>query len=227
MLLVPAPGHPDVGGLRGRVIPQQEMPGVGGVALGAVDGGGVGQLHPIRDIAGGQDPVAAPAFHGEAAVGVDGGDGPGVPVRHSQGGVVAAGRDPIPHPDRLAAPRGDHGPVIDPAQADQLCWMAALSSPTCWRVSAATTTSRPEDDSCGRVFRESGCAVVIVRVQPHVSAGGQGVEHPAGVGAGPHRQAQVGVVGVGEPVNCVEGDPGLGCGPAGGDVQDPAAADRR
>ena len=47
-VVVPAAGHRDVGRGGGGVLAQHQVPGAGGLALGAVDGGGVGQLDVLR-----------------------------------------------------------------------------------------------------------------------------------------------------------------------------------
>jgi len=74
-------------------------------------------------------------------------------------------------------------------------------------------------------------------VQPNLPAGGEGVEHRAGVGPGAHRQGQLGVlpvrnflaclVGADEPVDVVEGQVAGGVDLMDGEVEDAAAADRR
>ncbi len=69
---------------------------VDGLALGAVDGGGVGEL----DEPGGVRRPGLPVpVHGRAGSRLpscaDAGDGPGLPVRDLQVGVVASGRDPV------------------------------------------------------------------------------------------------------------------------------------
>ncbi len=52
------------------------------------------------------------------------------------------------------------------------------------------------------------------------------VEDRASVGSGAHGEAELGVLGVGEPVHLVKGDDGSGVGPGGGEVEHTAAADR-
>jgi len=44
-----AAGHPDVGGGRSGGLPEDDVGTVDGLALGAVHGGGVGQLHVLAD----------------------------------------------------------------------------------------------------------------------------------------------------------------------------------
>ena len=75
-------------------------------------------------------------------------------------------------------------------------------------------------------------------MQADLPAGVQRVEHLAGVCAGAHGEGESRVVAgprpwprrrphrgrVGEPVHGVEGQAGVGCGPAGGEVEDAAAA---
>jgi hypothetical protein len=77
--------------------------GVGGDALGGVDGGGIAEACRLADIVGGQpdDEVAAGVPHREPAVVARCGDGPAVAILDPVGGgesesaVVAAGDDHI------------------------------------------------------------------------------------------------------------------------------------
>ena len=80
---------------------------VDGLALGAVDGGGVGELDMLAHVRRGQGPVPGPAGDGEAAVGADAGDGPGVAVGDVEVAVVAAGRDPVADPDLFTGAGGE------------------------------------------------------------------------------------------------------------------------
>ena len=79
------------------------MHGVGGDALGGVDGGGVAEAGRLADIVGGESDreVAAGVPYGQVTVFADMGDGPAVAVLHPVGGgeaepsVVAAGDDHV------------------------------------------------------------------------------------------------------------------------------------
>ena len=113
---VPGPGQPDVQVFAGHRRVDQQMRDLDGGALGAVDGAGVVQLHMRRHIVGGQgDPAAMAAVgDGQRAVVVHGLDEPGVAVlhpvptpAHREPAVVAAGRDPVPHPGGGAVPQRD------------------------------------------------------------------------------------------------------------------------
>ena len=80
------------------------MAGVGGDALGGVDGGCVAEFDALGDIVGGQGElvVVAEVPHVDAAVAVDGGDGPPVAVADPggfsgvEGPVVASSEDDVP-----------------------------------------------------------------------------------------------------------------------------------
>ena len=100
---VPAAGEHGVQLLPGLLPGQQAVHGVGGDALGGVDGGGIAETGRGRDVVGGQPDgeVAAGVPHGQVAVAADVGDGPAVAVLDPVGGgeaepaVVAAGDDHI------------------------------------------------------------------------------------------------------------------------------------
>ena len=62
------------------MLPESDMSLAGGLALGAVDGGRVGELNLVACVDGGNDPCAAPTLKCEGAVVTDGRDGPGVAV---------------------------------------------------------------------------------------------------------------------------------------------------
>ena len=104
------------------------MHGVGGDALGGVDGGGVAETGRLADIVGGESDgeAAAVVSDSQVAVSADMGDGPAVAVFDPVGGgeaessVVAAGDDhisdtgPVPVGQRhLGCRRG----VIEPMRA--------------------------------------------------------------------------------------------------------------
>ncbi len=116
---VAAAGHPHIRRLRAGVLPDHEMGGVSGVALHPIHRARVGQLHMLEHVDGRQAPASVGAGDGEAAVRGDAGDGPGVPVRDPQGGVVAAGRDPVADPDPLPRPCHQSVVIIDSAGRDE------------------------------------------------------------------------------------------------------------
>src|SRR5690606_29645621 len=86
-----APGHRDVdAGGAGRSVEEQER-AVDGAALAGVAGLGVGQLDVLGDVLRGQPHLATAAGDGDAAVPVDGVDGPAVAVLDHE---LAAGPEP-------------------------------------------------------------------------------------------------------------------------------------
>ena len=103
------------------MLAQHQVTGAGGLALGAVDRGRVGQLDVLARIAGGEGAQlgGASAAQGEAAVGADVGDGPGVAVAHAEVAVVAPGRDPVPDPEPFPGVGGDGVGVVDVPGGDQ------------------------------------------------------------------------------------------------------------
>ena len=100
---LPAAGEHGVQLLPGFLPGHQAVHGVGGDALGSMDGGGVAETGRGVDVVGGQPDgeVAAGVPHGQVAVFADAGDGPAVAVLDPVGGgesesaVVAAGDDHI------------------------------------------------------------------------------------------------------------------------------------
>jgi hypothetical protein len=115
-----AAGHRDVGRGGAGVVGEDEVRGRGGLALGAVDGDGVGQFHMLAYV-GGRDAadLTAGGRQLQGPVGADGGDGPGLPVRDAQVAVVEPGGDPVA--DAEAFPGvGDHGlAVVDMTGGDE------------------------------------------------------------------------------------------------------------
>ena len=104
---VAAAGHPDVGRGGAGGLADQQVGVVDGLALGAVDGGGVGELDVLAHVAGGQGPLARASVHPKATVAIGAGDRPGVAVGHVQVAVVAAGGDPVPDADLLSGLGGE------------------------------------------------------------------------------------------------------------------------
>jgi hypothetical protein len=100
---VPAAGEHRVQLLPGLLPRCEAVHGVGGDALGGMDGGGIAQTgrgaHIVRGQPDGQ--LAAVVPHGQVTAPADAGDGPPVAVLHPVGGggtqsaVVAAGDDHI------------------------------------------------------------------------------------------------------------------------------------
>ena len=70
-VVVAAAGHGDVGGGGAGGLAEEEVGGGDGVALGAVGGGGVGELDIVVDVAGGQHADPAGSGDGEGAVGAE------------------------------------------------------------------------------------------------------------------------------------------------------------
>ncbi len=110
VVLVAASGHADVQAAAGRGCCGEGDAAVGGVALGAVFGGGVGELDVLADVVGGEGDgaVSVESGHGDLAVRVGVGDGPAFSVADGFAGggaessVVAAGGDDV----------ADHRPVV-------------------------------------------------------------------------------------------------------------------
>lgn len=81
-----------------------------------------------------------------------------------------------------------------------------------------------DEVAAGGVDREHLLPFDVTRAQDDLPAPHQFVEHVTGPRAAPHPQGQVGVGGVGEPVDVVEFADPVG-GVADGEVEDAAAAD--
>ncbi len=109
-VLVSASGHGDVEASASRGCCCEGDAAVGGVALGTVFGGGVGELDVLADVVGGERDraVSVESGHGDFTVRVGVGDGPAFSVADgfagagSQSSVIAAGRDDV----------ADHRPVV-------------------------------------------------------------------------------------------------------------------
>ncbi len=110
----PAAGDHRVQLLSSHQLINQSVGGVGGDALGSVNGGRVSKLDRLSHIAGGQrDRFASAAMRGmDAAVGVEGGDGPAVAVADpvaagGEAAVVAAGDDQVADAGSVAVGKVD------------------------------------------------------------------------------------------------------------------------
>jgi len=79
------------------VLPESDVSLAGGLALGAVDGGGVGELDLVACVGRGNDPCAAPTLECEGAVVTEGRGGPVVAVGDAEVAVVTP-RDPVTDP---------------------------------------------------------------------------------------------------------------------------------
>ena len=136
----------------------QSVHGVGGDALGAVDGGGVPELGGRCDVVRREgDPSAgAGVLHRQAPVGCDVVDGPAVAVldpvvhREPQPAVVAAGDDGVADIPGVAVgqphPRATVESMIERHRCDCVIrcdWARRLSSATRSRVGASMSASRP------------------------------------------------------------------------------------
>ena len=95
---------------------------VGGVALDAVHGGGVGQVQVVPHVVGVHDGVlpAGLVVQPDAAGVGDAGDGPGHPVRHPQVGVVQPGHHVVAGADAEPVGAVGDGGVVDGAGGDEL-----------------------------------------------------------------------------------------------------------
>ena len=97
-VVLAAAGHRDVRRGGAGVLPDEDVRGVDGLALGAVDGGGVGELdEPWSTYSAGSRSGRATGGRGvedQAAVVADAGDGPGLPVRDLRGRGRCGGSRP-------------------------------------------------------------------------------------------------------------------------------------
>ena len=236
---VAAAGHADVGRGGAGGLAESEVCGVDGLALGSVGGGGVGELDVLADVVGGQRALAGAAGDVQAAVGADAGHGPGVAVGDAEVAVVASGGDPVAEADPLTTTR-------DGLTSTLTRWLTrsltGARSPAAWRWSRMAAL-RARDLVAGvgddqlltavarrRVMRR--CARAAVRstslawttIWPRSSSASK--TSPDSLTSA-HEQAEVGVRGVGEPVDGLELEVRFGWHPAGGEVEDAAAADGR
>ena len=246
----PSAGHADVGRGGAGLVTDHHVRGGDGVTLHAVRGAGVGQLHVLGDVVGGQHPDPC-AGRGDIAPGdvtggraggdqqptasADRGDGPRVSVGHLQVAVVAPGGDPVAGADPLTRPRGHDPDVVDPAVGDQPVADGGVELVDLLAgVRHHGDVGRPAVAGGGRgqgVLQRRG---VGVQVDP--AAGEEGVEHRARGVTPPHRQRQLGVltvrnrlagaVGAGEAVHRLQRQAGGRVDLADGEVEDAAAADR-
>ena len=187
---VPAAGHADVrrGGAGGFA---DDQVGVSdGVALGAVDGGGVGQLDVGAGVLGREGARSASTVDREVPGAVDAGDRPLVTVGDAEVAVVAAGADPVADADVLAAARGDVASWR--ARRRSICRSrtAALRAATCSRVSAMTWDA---GGGFAGDLDDSGEAFDLGGVDDDLAPLEQRVEHLVGTLAGAHEQGEVGV----------------------------------
>ena len=115
--MVAAPGGPHIQAAGGGGLAHPGDRPVDGDPLVAVVGGRVAELDRFGHIAGLQpDPtVSRPAHRAgqHRPVGLDGFDGPGFPVGHIGGRIVAAGHDPVPGPDPDPVPARRHPDIVD------------------------------------------------------------------------------------------------------------------
>lgn len=100
---VASAGHRDVRRGGSGVLADDEVGGVDGLALGAVGGGGEGELDVVNDVLGRQGSLASATNHEQAAVVADAGDGPYVAVGDAEVAVVAASGDAVSESDPFAA----------------------------------------------------------------------------------------------------------------------------
>ena len=127
----------------------QAVHGIGGDALGGMDGCGVPEFGRLGDVGGGQPAgeLVAGVPDGEVAVSADVGDGPPVAVLHPVGGaeaesaVVAAGDDHIA--DTGPVPVGQGHLTTAGVRSSRCARARALSSATSSRVGASMIASSP------------------------------------------------------------------------------------
>ena len=215
---VAAAGHADVrrGGAGGFT--DQQVCLVDGLALGAVDGGGVGELDVLADVVRGQGPCATAAADDESAVVVGAGHCPAVAVGHAEVAVVASGCDLVADAESLAGCGGHGSGGTGLAGGEAL---VADRGVECGDLLAGVRDDRSVDvGEGGEAFDLGGVDLDQPTLVQHV-------EDLAGGLPGAHEQRQVGVLGVGEPVHGLQLEAGLGACPAGGVVEDAAAADGR
>lgn len=230
-VVVPAAGHGDVRRRRRGRFAHEEM-GFGlGVALGAVDGGGVSELDrlprvPDRDVAGPAVVVAQP--DGFVA---DGGDGPGLSVGDAELSVVAAGCDPVPEPEMLTRLVHDDTVVVDEARGDQsVADRGVERRHVLATVGHQGTVGVSGQDRLGCSLRECVDTLRIASVELDLPAPEQGIEDRLTIGslfAAAYRQADRRVLGIGEPVHDVKTDDGFWAGVLCGKVDHAAATDSR
>lgn len=223
-VVLAAAGHRDVRRRGAGVLPNEDVRGFDGLALGAVNGGGVGELDEPGRVLGGNHPIpAAPTWplpvivEDEAPVVPDTGHRPGLPVRDLQVGVVATGRDPIPEPDAIPGGRTE-----GPSGAFTVLVVVADDG-----VEIGDLLAGVRDD---QVTRDAGVGdrggpFDLGAVDDDLSALEEGVEDGGGVLAGAQPQAEVGVRGIGEPVHALERDHRGGVREPDRVIQDPSAAD--
>ena len=185
------------------VLADGDVRAVDGVALGAVDGGGVGELdEPGRVLRREHRGRARGRRRMQAAVVADAGDGPGLAVRDAEVGVVAAGGDPVPEPDPFAAAVVTIASAASPVAAVGATLVAdrGVEAATCSRVSA--TTRSPAAPASARAAVRS----TVAGVDDDLPAASSASKTAAGSSPVRIRRVRVGVVGVGEPVHRLQGD---------------------
>jgi hypothetical protein len=268
-VVLPPARHPDVRGGGGGVLSEQQVAGAGGLALGAVDRGRVGELDMLADVGARKGAyVGGPvSVQGQAAVLADRGDGPGVAVADGKVMVVAAGGDTVADADPLPRLCDETAGVVDLAGRDEAVadraveggdllagvgdhqQTPAVAPPGAGsgegvggelseRVDAlglggveADLTTTPQcgpylTDTLTKWLTPRGTLGRSYRCEVHLrllclafGAAGEGVRR----GAGAQREADRGVLGVGEPVGDVEVDQRLDRHPPGGQIEDSPA----
>ena len=86
------------------------------------------------------------------------------------------------------------------------------------------------DDHCSGlagVSRERRGSLLLSGVNDDVTTFCESIEDLVRFGGGAHGEAEIGVLGVGEAADGVEGQDRIVVGPAGGEIEHPAAADGR
>ncbi len=193
-----------------------------GLALGSVDGRGVGELDVLARVLGGDDLVSAPIVEGHRAVAAHSGHGPGLSVRDAEVGVVAARRDPVADRECLAAAGGHRR-----AASGEGIEVRALRADG--RVEVGDLFAGVgHDEVAGRTeARERRCALDVGAVHDDLPACEEGVEHLVASVALAHPQAQDGVGLVGESAHGLEGHDRRRVRVGDSVVEDAASADGR
>ena len=233
MLSLAAAGHRDVGRGGAGVLAEEEVAGVGGLALGAVDGGGVGELDVLAHVAG-RERSAVPAR--AVACGGSGCRRASMPVTvqvsrlatpRSRSLRRVATRSPTPI--RSPAPVTTPTTVIDVAGGDEPVADRAVE-----RGDLFAGVGHHQHPVCGRLaacWRRRGRRAPAVRsasvgwttIWPARPPGCRSTS--PGRTPGAHRQAEVGVLAGRRTGAPCRGHARPRVGPAGGEVEDAAAAD--
>ena len=190
-----------------------------------------------QERAGGQRALAGAAGDEQAAVLADPGDGPGVAVGDSEVAVVASGGDPVAETDPLTTTRDGLTSTLTRSLtrlARHGCSPGAVAAVADGCVERSDLVAGVGDDELVAVISADGAdggqgcgAFDLAGMEDDLAALEQCVEDLTGPLTSAHEQAEVGVRGIGEPVDRLELVVRCGSHPACGEVEDAAAADGR